>query len=103
MVEQGYITKKQAASAKKESLTFASLDTKKVAEVAPYFQDAVQASLLRDIGLDEQALQKGGLRIYTTLDPKLQSVYPEQAVKDHIPDTTNIQTALVSMNPKTGK
>lgn len=36
--------------------------------------------LLRDIGLDEQALQKGGLRIYTTLDPKLQSV-AEQAVK----------------------
>ena len=28
MVEQGYITKKQAASAKKEALTFASLDTK---------------------------------------------------------------------------
>lgn len=58
MVKQGYITKKQAASAKKEPLTFASLDTKKVAEVAPYFQDAVQASLLRDVGLDEQALQK---------------------------------------------
>ena len=34
--------------------------------------------------------------------PKLQSV-AEQAVKDHIPDTTNIQTALVSMNPKTGE
>ncbi|GAB6252289.1 PBP1A family penicillin-binding protein [Bacillus cereus] len=102
MVEQGYITKQQATLAKKEPLTFASLDTKKVAEVAPYFQDAVQASLLRDVGLDEQALQRGGLRIYTTLDPKLQAV-AEQAVKDHIPDTTNIQTALVSMNPKTGE
>ena len=42
------------------------------------------------------------MRIYTTLDPKLQAV-AEQAVKDHIPDTTNIQTALVSMNPKTGE
>ena len=55
MVKQGYITKQQATLAKKETLTFASLDTKKVAEVAPYFQDAVQASLLRDVGLDEQA------------------------------------------------
>ncbi len=80
MVKQGYITKQQATLAKKETLTFASLDTKKVAEVAPYFQDAVQASLLRDVGLDEQALQRGGLRIYTTLDPKLQAV-AEQAVK----------------------
>ena len=29
MVEQGYITKQQATLAKKEPLTFASLDTKK--------------------------------------------------------------------------
>lgn len=43
MVEQGYITKKQAASAKKESLTFASLDTKSRRGRA-FFQDAVQAS-----------------------------------------------------------
>ena len=102
MVEQGYITKEQASSAKKEKLVFASLDTKEVAEVAPYFQDAVQASLLHDAGLDEQALQRGGLRIYTTLDPKLQAI-AEQSIKDNIPETTDIQTALVSMNPKTGE
>lgn len=102
MVEQGYITKEQARSAKKEKLTFASLETKEVAEVAPYFQDAVKTSLLHDVGLTEQTLQRGGLRIYTTLDPKLQTI-AEQAVKDTIPDTTNIQTALVSMNPKTGE
>ncbi|PFK46568.1 monofunctional biosynthetic peptidoglycan transglycosylase [Bacillus cereus] len=102
MVEQGYITKGQATSAKKENLTFASLKTKEVAEIAPYFQDAVQNSLLHDIGLDEQALQRGGLRIYTTLDPKLQTI-AEQAVKDTISETTNIQTAVVSMNPKTGE
>ncbi|WP_410984796.1 transglycosylase domain-containing protein [Bacillus cereus] len=102
MVEQGYITKNQANSAKQEKLAFASLETKKVTEIAPYFQDAVQSSLLHDIGLDEQTLQRGGLRIYTTLDPKLQTI-AEQAVKDTIPETTSIQTALVSMNPKTGE
>ncbi|HEK9100941.1 TPA: PBP1A family penicillin-binding protein [Bacillus pseudomycoides] len=102
MVEQGYITKNQASSAKKEKLAFASLETKKVTEIAPYFQDAVQSSLLHDIGLDEQTLQRGGLRIYTTLDQKLQTI-AEQAVKDTIPETTSIQTALVSMNPKTGE
>ncbi|MCI0765305.1 PBP1A family penicillin-binding protein [Bacillus sp. TL12] len=102
MVEQGYITKNQANSAKQEKLAFASLETKKVTEIAPYFQDTVQSSLLHDIGLDEQTLQRGGLRIYTTLDPKLQTI-AEQAVKDTIPETTSIQTALVSMNPKTGE
>ncbi|MEN1938072.1 PBP1A family penicillin-binding protein [Paenibacillus sp. 102] len=102
MVEQGYITKDQASSAKKEKLAFASLETKKATEIAPYFQDAVQRSLLHDVGLDEQTLQRGGLRIYTTLDPKLQTI-AEQAVKDTIPETTSIQTALVSMNPKTGE
>ncbi|AWC30649.1 transglycosylase domain-containing protein [Bacillus cytotoxicus] len=102
MVEQGYITKQQAEAAKKERLSLSSLDTKEVTEIAPYFQDAVQAALLHDVGLDEQTLQRGGLRIYTTLDPKLQSI-AEQAVKDHIPKTTDIQTALVSMNPKTGE
>ncbi|WIY61258.1 transglycosylase domain-containing protein [Bacillus arachidis] len=102
MVEQGYITKGQASSAKKEKLTFASLETKEVAQIAPYFQDTVQNSLLHDVGLDEQTLHRGGLRIYTTLDQKLQTI-AEQAVKDTIPETTNIQTALISMNPKTGE
>ncbi|PEI90370.1 monofunctional biosynthetic peptidoglycan transglycosylase [Bacillus pseudomycoides] len=102
MVEQGYITKGQSSSAKKEKLTFASLETKEVAEIAPYFQHAVHSSLLHDIGLDEQTLQRGGFHIYTTLDPKLQTI-AEQSVKDTIPETTNIQTALVSMNPKTGE
>ena len=55
MVEQGYITKKQAASAKKESLTFASLDTKKSQRLRLISKMLYK---LRDVGLDEQALQK---------------------------------------------
>ena len=57
MVEQGYITKKQAASAKKESLTFASLDTKSSRGCA-LFPRCCTSFSLRDVGLDEQALQK---------------------------------------------
>lgn len=102
MVEQGYITKQEATTAQKEKLTLASLEKKEVAEIAPYFQDAVRASLIHDVGLNEQTMQRGGLRIYTTLDPKLQKI-AEQTVKDTIPKTTDIQTALVSMNPKTGE
>ncbi|WP_242221840.1 transglycosylase domain-containing protein [Bacillus cereus group sp. BfR-BA-01380] len=102
MVEQGYITKKEAAVAKQEQLSFAPLEKEEVAEIAPYFQDAVQASLINDAGLDEQTVSRGGLRVYTTLDPKLQTI-AESTVNETIPSTTDIETAIVSMNPKTGE
>ncbi|HDX9579514.1 TPA: PBP1A family penicillin-binding protein [Bacillus pseudomycoides] len=102
MVEQGYITKKEAAAAKQEQLSFAPLEKEEVAEIAPYFQDAVQTSLINDAGLDEQTVARGGLRVYTTLDPKLQKV-AERAVNETVPSTTEIETAIVSMNPKTGE
>ncbi|MCM3736372.1 PBP1A family penicillin-binding protein [Bacillus cytotoxicus] len=102
MVEQGYITKKEAAAAKQEQLSFAPLEKEEVAEIAPYFQDAVQTSLINDAGLDEQTVARGGLRVYTTLDPKLQKV-AERAVNETVPSTTEIETAIVSVNPKTGE
>ncbi|MEH7460725.1 PBP1A family penicillin-binding protein [Bacillus thuringiensis] len=102
MVEQGYITKKEAAAAKQGQLSFAPLEKEEVAEVAPYFQDAVQTSLINDAGLDEQTVARGGLRVYTTLDPKLQKI-AERTVNETIPSTTEIETAIVSMNPKTGE
>lgn len=102
MVEQGYITKKEAAAAKQEQLSFASLEKEEVAEIAPYFQDAVQASLINDAGLDEQTVARGGLRVYTTLDPKLQTI-AESTVNNTIPSTTEIETAIVSINPQTGE
>ena len=102
MAEQGYITKKEAAAAKQEQLSFASLEKEEVAEIAPYFQDAVQASLINDAGLDEQTIARGGLRVYTTLDPRLQTI-AESTVNETIPSTTEIETAIVSMNPKTGE
>ena len=102
MVEQRYITKKEAAAAKKEQLDLAPLEKEEVAEMAPYFQDAVRASLINDAGLDEQTVARGGLRVYTTLDPKLQTI-AESTVNETIPSTTEIETAIVSMNPKTGE
>lgn len=102
MTEQGYITKKEAQAAKTEQLALAPFEKDEAAEVAPYFQDAVQTALVKEAGLDEQTVEHGGLRVYTTLDPKLQTI-AEEAVKDTIPNTTDLQTAVVSMNPKTGE
>ncbi|CAM4072868.1 penicillin-binding protein [Bacillus manliponensis] len=102
MQDQGYITKEEAQVAKAEQLALAPFEKEEVAEIAPYFQDAVQSALVKEAGLDEQTVERGGLRVYTTLDPKLQTI-AEEAVAEIIPDTTTLQTAVVSMNPKTGE
>lgn len=102
MREQGYITKAEEAEAKQTKLVFVPLNQNEVATQAPYFQDAVQSALLKDLKIDEQIIEQGGLRIYTTLDPKLQKI-AEQTVQSVIPGSTDIETALVAMDPKTGE
>jgi len=102
MREQGYITKAEETAAQQTKLAFVPLNQNEVAAQAPYFQDAVQAALLHDLKIDEQIIEQGGLRIYTTLDPKLQKI-AEQTVKSVIPGSTDIETALVAMDPKTGE
>ncbi len=102
MREQGYITKEEEAEAKQTKLVLVPLNQNEVATQAPYFQDAVQAALLNDLKIDEQIIEQGGLRIYTTLDPKLQKI-AEQTVQSVVPGSTDIETALVAMDPKTGE
>lgn len=102
MREQGYITRAEEADAKQAKLVFVPLNQNEVAAQAPYFQDAVQAALLNDLKIDEQIIEQGGLRIYTTLDPKLQAI-AEKTVQSVIPESTDIETALVAMDPKTGE
>ncbi|MFD3446756.1 transglycosylase domain-containing protein [Microbacteriaceae bacterium 4G12] len=102
MQERGLITKQQAEDAKREKIALAPLNPHEMVEVAPYFQDAVQASLVNDLGIDEQMIQQGGLRVYTTLDTKLQALV-EETVQHTIPTTTGIETAVVMTEPTTGE
>src|SRR5690606_14498896 len=69
--------------------------------VAPYFQDAVRQALKKELHLDDRVIELGGLRVYTTLDLKQQEI-AEKTVAKMIPDESDIQAALVSMNPKNG-
>ncbi len=66
MAEQGYISREQAATARREPVRVAASAGMSVA--APYFVDAVRQTLDR-AGIDITA---GGLRITTTIDPALQ-------------------------------
>ena len=74
-----------------------------------YFVEEVRKTLLADprLGdtetLRENALYRGGLQIYTTLDPKMQAD-AEASVKANLPDTGGkYDAALITVEPSTGK
>jgi 1A family penicillin-binding protein len=67
MVDDGYITKAQADAAKKEQLKF----IKPSVFNAPHFVMYVKEQLVDKYG--EYMVERGGLKVYTTLDSDLQS------------------------------
>jgi penicillin-binding protein 1A len=85
------------------------LSTPETAVPRTYFTEEVRKQLLNEttiLGQDAASrfnmLYRGGLRIYTTLDPQLQSV-AEQAVADQLPDTGGrFQASLAAENAQTG-
>lgn len=122
MVETGSLSKNQAEAAKAAPLKLASQSAD--ANEAPYFVDLVRDQIVQKLGDAEYNHQ--GLRIYTSLDPQLQTA-AAQAVEvgmKHVdelvnklhthraskngPATTdsNItypQVAMIALNPHTGQ
>lgn len=101
MEEAGYITENEAAAAASEKLTYTGKHLHTRTEIAPYFQDAVRTALKTQLNLDERTIETGGLKVYTTLDLKQQKI-AEETVSNIISADSDIQTGLVSMNPKNG-
>ncbi len=66
---------------------------------APYFLEAVRRELVRRFG--ETVVLRGGLRVQTTLNSTMQQA-AEQAVRKTLDRPTDPETALVSVDPKTG-
>jgi penicillin-binding protein 1A len=106
----GKITTAQAKTADTTwAIPTKPLSTAQTAVPRTYFTEEVRKQLLNEttiLGQDAQArfnaLYRGGLRIYTTLDPNLQSI-AEQAVADQLPDTGGrFQAALAAEDAKTG-
>ncbi|WP_254062458.1 PBP1A family penicillin-binding protein [Acidobacterium sp. S8] len=122
MVETGAITKDQAEEAKASplKLTTQSVD----ANEAPYFVDLVRDQIVQKLGDAEYNHQ--GLRIYTSLDPQLQTAASDAVnegmklvdalvTKKHThratknspatvdSDITYPQVALIALNPHTGQ
>lgn len=100
MVEQGYITKEQAESAKNEKLNFRQkIDNIK----APHFVFYVKELLSQKYG--ERMVEQGGLKVITSLDWDKQQIAEEeltkQAEKNLKYDASN--AGLASLDVKTGQ
>lgn len=107
MVKYGYITEEEAESAKAEELTYNAVNNvpEEQADPRSYFYDMIAQKVIDEVGAD--SLYKGGLQVYTTLDPNMQAA--AEAAMKHLPnyykDSKNLtqpQMALAAVDPHNG-
>ena len=115
MIEDDYITAKQARVAREEKLKFVGGGA--VSRTAPYFVDMVRDSLLDQFSQSDLTTQS--YRVYTTLEPALQTAADQavqigmQNVDEELAhryamlkrkglEVVKPQVALIALDPKTG-
>lgn len=104
MLKYGFINADEAQAAKGEQLSLMT-SHKKTSDPRSYFFEMISQKVIDELGAD--ALYKGGLKIYTTLDSDMQKAAEESI--HHLPDyytdkggLTQPQVALVAVDPHTG-
>lgn len=102
MVVTGDITQQQADQAYEEMLSFQTRQERAALSIAPYFRDYVRSIVVNELGFDENELEHGGLKIYTTLDLGAQQA-AENAVKSELSNSGDLEAALVSIDPRNGQ
>ncbi|MDR7422813.1 MAG: penicillin-binding protein 1A [Armatimonadota bacterium] len=106
MAANGFISTEEAAAARAAPIRLAPATNAGLAGIrAPYFVSYILPKLLETYG--EEMVYKGGLRVYTTLDPAMQAA-AERAVVAGINSARarrlNVtQAALVALDPATGE
>ncbi|QSO47647.1 transglycosylase domain-containing protein [Alicyclobacillus mengziensis] len=99
MVQVGAITEHEADAAYQQPLSYhTAVDP--IAS-APYFTHTALEEAKTQYHITSEALYRGGIRITTTLDPVLQHA-AEHAIRSSLPPSSNIQAAIVAMDPETG-
>ncbi|MFC6647558.1 transglycosylase domain-containing protein [Paenibacillus rhizoplanae] len=101
MVDTGDITESQAQEAAKEQLKLSPQGQKDTTVAAPYFRDYVRSLVIDSLHISSDELDRGGLNVYTTLDPDMQQA-AEKAVDQGMDHSSELETALVSVDPRTG-
>jgi penicillin-binding protein 1A len=106
MREQGYVTRAQERRTAVRRLGL-MLPPERRRYPAAHFVDYVRRAVIADERLGatkadrEHLLYTGGLRIHTTLDPRMQG-YAEDAVREVLPYPTDPYGALTAVDPRTG-
>ncbi len=98
MAKLGYISRKRALEGQQRGLEL-DLSNTYFVQRQPYFFDYVEGKLIEEYGVN--TVRKGGLRVYTTVDPSLQEVGLE-AMRSALPYSEDPAAALVAIEPETG-
>ena len=99
MLMHGYVTQEERDEAAAEDLNLSRGQVEPESE-NEYFLDAVRKELAEQYG--DRALYEGGLKIYTTLDPRLQEHAAAAVDKVVDPAADDPSASLVSVEPSTG-
>jgi penicillin-binding protein 1A len=98
MAHLGYVTPERAQQGQRRGLEL-NLDRGYFEKNQPYFFDYVEDKLIQTYGVD--TVRKGGLDVYTTIDPRLQEIGLE-AMRSALPYSEDPSSALVSIDPRNG-
>ncbi|MDA8233282.1 MAG: PBP1A family penicillin-binding protein [Clostridia bacterium] len=106
MVEAGFITGEEATEARQQGYFLAGLKNREVYR-HPFFVDHVIQYAREEIGLSEEQIYRGGLKIYTTMDPKVQQgaekVFANPRNFPPSPPDQQVQGAVAVLDYRTGQ
>ena len=102
MVKNKYITEGDLNNALKEELVYLKFEDQNKLTTLMYYQDAVIDELKNIDAIPESFLKTGGLKIYTNLDIKAQTIM-DDSIKKNMKDAKDLQIASVAMKPETGQ
>lgn len=102
MVQNEYITESEMNEAYRQELTYSGVKNQNNLKTLMYYQDAVIAELKSIRTIPASFLKTGGLRIYTNLDLKAQTVL-EESIQSNMSEDSELQVASVVMDPNSGK
>jgi penicillin-binding protein 1A len=99
MASLGYVSRERAERSEQRGLEL-NLDRGYFGKRQPYFFDYVEDKLIQAYGVD--TVRKGGLEVYTTIEPRLQEIGLE-AMRSALPYSEDPSSALVSIDPRNGR
>jgi penicillin-binding protein 1A len=83
MVEEGIFTEEIAKQIRTDSLDFKSVESEFRSGIAPHFVEWIRRQLLKKVEAHGYDIYRDGLRIFTTLDSRMQR-HAISAVEDHL-------------------